>query len=366
MKIATRKAITAGTTFSVALSIGFAMQYGDAVASRIGVDEPIGGPSTQIDISGVNAASLSPFAAPARPPVDQIAMAPIPQEIAVPTMQVPDVRLTKADAADKPMAATAAEEKPIRVAATSKAAPGTDAMIDTPTLMQPMVASCAPVMTATVQPLAMVKLKLADVCHISTPVTIHHQGMMFSLITDETGTVEVDVPALARDALFIADFKTGKGAAASVMVPDLDGIDRAVLQWQGEDGVQLHALEFGAGYDDAGHVWSASTGDLSAAETGQGGFLKTLGDAGVNEALLAEVYTYPTGQSARDGQIVLNVEAEITSRNCGRDVAAQSIQIGPDHPASAIDLTMTMPGCDAIGEFLVLKNMFADLTLAAK
>ena len=44
--------------------------------------------------------------------------------------------------------------------------------------------------------------------------------------------------------------------------------------------------------------------------------------------------------------------------------------MGPDPNAglepSAIDLTMTLPDCDAIGEFLVLKNMFEDLTLAAK
>jgi len=29
-------------------------------------------------------------------------------------------------------------------------------------------------------------------------------------------------------------------------------------------------------------------------------------------------------------------------------------------------MALSMPGCDQIGEFLVLKNMFEDLTLASK
>ena len=81
---------------------------------------------------------------------------------------------------------------------------------------------------------------------------------------------------------------------------------------------------------------------------------------------MVEVYTFPTGTTSRDGSVALSVEAEVTAENCGRDVAAQSIQIDPASTLIAIDLTMTMPKCDAVGEFLVLKNMFKDLTLAAK
>ena len=344
MKAGTRKAITAGGTFCVALGIGFAMQYGDALAARLGVDEPIGGPADRIVMTPpvVTAGSMiavAPIPMP-RTPAEPVTLAAIPQETMVPTLDMPG--------------------------ASAMTPASTDVMTDAPALAAPEVAACSPQMDAVALPLAMVRLTLADACHPSAPVTIHHQGMMFSAVTDAAGALTVDVPALARDALFVADFKSGIGAAASVMVPDLDNFDRAVLQWQGDDGVQIHALEFGAGYDDAGHVWSAQAGTVAAAQAGTGGVLTTLGDAGLSDALRAEVYTFPSGQSARDGQVQLNVEAEITSRNCGRDVAAQSIQIGPNQPVHAVDLTMTMPGCDAVGEFLVLKNMFADLTLAAK
>ena len=357
MKAGTRKALTAGSTFCVALGIGFVMQYGDALASRLGVDEPIAGPDKRVlaDRPIVNAGNLVSIPQPPlpQPPAprgsaDGFEVAAIPQEMATPTLSMPVVT----DA--------------LPVATPAPVTPDSQVLTEAPTLSAPAVADCKPVMTAAAQPLAMVRLTLTDACHASSAVTIHHQGMMFSALLDDAGALSVDVPALARDALFIADFKTGKGAAASILVPDLDAYDRAVLQWQGDDGLQIHALEFGAGYDDAGHIWAASAGSLAQAQAGAGGVLTTLGDPAVSDALQAEVYTYPSGQSARDGEVLLNVEAEITSRNCGRDVAAQSIQIGPGHPAKAIDLTMTMPGCDAVGEFLVLKNMFADLTLAAK
>ena len=352
MKAGTRKAITAGSTFCVALGIGFAMQYGDALAARLGVDEPIGGPTDRVVAAPPAVATgsmivvappsnLAPTpATPPRSPAEPVTLAAIPQEMAVPTLDMP-----RADAV-------------VPVSA--------DVMTDAPALAAPEVEACSPWMTATAQPLAMVRLTLADDCHRSAPVTIHHQGMMFSALTDADGALTVDVPALSRDALFVADFKSGLGAAASVLVPDLDAYDRAVLQWQGDDGVQIHALEFGASYDDEGHVWAAAAGSVAAAQDGTGGVLTSLGDSSLTDALRAEVYTFPSGQSARDGQVQLNVEAEITSRNCGRTVDAQSIQIGPDQPVHAVDLTMTMPGCDAVGEFLVLKNMFADLTLAAK
>jgi hypothetical protein len=79
---------------------------------------------------------------------------------------------------------------------------------------------------------------------------------------------------------------------------------------------------------------------------------------------MAEVYTFPTGTTSLDGSIALSVEAEITDANCGRAIAAQSIRIDPLSEPTAIDLNM--PECSAVGEFLVLKNMFKDLTLASK
>jgi hypothetical protein len=213
---------------------------------------------------------------------------------------------------------------------------------------------------------AMVTLTLAAPCYPNAVVAIHHQGMMFNMVTDDKGALTVEVPALDKDAFFIAAFDDGKGAVALTTVADLALYDRAVLQWQGEADVQLHALEFGAGYADKGHLWAASTGDTFATSVGTGGFISELGSGNSISGMKAEVYSFPTGLASIQGDIKLNVEAEVTARNCGRDIAAETIQVGPDMQSSVADLTMRMPACDAIGDFLVLKNMFEDLTIATR
>jgi hypothetical protein len=86
----------------------------------------------------------------------------------------------------------------------------------------------------------------------------------------------------------------------------------------------------------------------------------------VQNPLMAEVYTFPTGISRRSGAVALTVEAEITAANCGTDIAAQSLQIVPGQPVRVLDLTMTVPGCDALGQFLVLEGVLQDIALAGE
>ncbi|SEN10031.1 hypothetical protein SAMN04488003_10947 [Loktanella fryxellensis] len=342
MRAFVRKAITATATFSVALGIGFVMQYGDALAARLGVDDPVIDPAVpdtnpvaQVTTPQAATAVAEPRGGRAVP--DGIVAAGMPLD-----MPTPRFDLVRFDAG---MAGATTPSAPVPTASVAKV--------------------CAPSLSAEAQDQAMVRLTLDAECHPSAPVTIHHRGMMFSVLTDAKGQLQVDVPALSRDAMFVADLGADTDLATVVRVPDADTVARAVLQWQGEDGVQLHALEFGADYDDAGHVWAANVGTVSPA--GQaGGRLTVLGDSRVSDARLAEVYTFPDGQIAVGDAVRLNVEVEITQRNCGRAVSAQSIRIAPGGDPVAVDLTMTMPDCDAVGEFIVLNNMFTDLTLAAQ
>ena len=101
------------------------------------------------------------------------------------------------------------------------------------------------------------------------------------------------------------------------------------------------------------------------AASGTGGFLTKLGSADAPDPLLAEVYTFPSGQHDR-GDIALVAEARITAENCNAELAAQSIQVRPDGTTEALDLSLRMPGCEAVGDYLYLQNMFEDLKLAAR
>jgi len=129
--------------------------------------------------------------------------------------------------------------------------------------------------SAVAQPIAaaMVKLSMEAPCLPNERVTVHHNGMIFTETTTFNGTLDLTVPALATDAVFIMAFTNGDGAVAQTMVEDLADFDRSVLQWKGNTGFQIHAREFGAGYGETGHLWESAPGEIADAVTGNGGVL---------------------------------------------------------------------------------------------
>lgn len=353
-----RQALVGGATFSVALGIGFVMQNGDALAARFTSEAPQPSGLSMPQATSDLAVSTEPLAitVPQDAPVSQVPAdeisgpAPalmaeifVPAEVAPPVMEVPEVQL--AALGDETLLSDVVPD-----------AGSSDVIAET---------TCKVSLGAETGAAAMVTLTLAAPCAPKTAVTIHHQGMMFTIMTDAEGSAQIDVPALAEVSVFLAAFDNGPGAAATTMVPEVVGYDRAVLQWQGANGLGLHALEFGAAYGEAGHVWAEAARDAAIVESGTGGYLTRLGDVAAPNALLAEVYTFPSTTAAQDGQVDLTVEIEVTDANCGRDIAAQSIQISPNTLPSALDLTMTLPDCDSVGEFLVLNAMLHNVVVAA-
>ncbi len=342
-----RQILVAGGTFSIALGIGFVMQNGDALAARFTPDGPQDSVAVQPLSEPLVVAQVTsePQAQVIMPPHDDLATAMVlPTEEPVPSLPDTTMQLAAADPAQSDIPAFGA-----------------------PTAALPDVAAqdCNATMSAEPTAGGIVRLSLDAACAPDTAAIIHHNGMMFTILTDTAGQAVVDVPALSEVSVFIAAFDDGTGAAATAMVPELATMDRAVLQWQGVDGLQLHALEFGSGYGDAGHVWSGAPRDAAVVVSGEGGFLMRLGDPAAVNPMMAEVYSFPSGQAPRDGTIVLSVEAEVTAANCGRDIAAQSLQIAPGTAPEVLDLTMAMPGCDATGELLVLHGMLHDVQLVA-
>lgn len=387
-----RKLSIAAGTFGVALSIGFVMQNGDAMAARFGADVPevegdeairVQAPAELAEQAGAMQAGPSMGAAPlegdsltASLP-EQIEGAPANGERRAPVQFVQiEADETEEEAPVVPVAvetedetvvedaapeAPAAPILPIQRFVDEPASPVTDA-----SLPQPNGADCDARLDAEVHQGALVQLELNAPCLPNAEAAIHHQGMIFTLITNGAGHAEVAVPALSERAVFIASFPEGTGDVAAVQVPAIVNYDRAVLQWQGESGLQIHAREFGADYGSSGHVWQAAARDAEAAIAGEGGFIMTLGDARANLPNFAQVYSFPSATAGSDGDVELTVEAEITAENCGREVSAQTIQIRPGSQAKALDLTMSMPDCDSVGDFLVLNNLLTDLTLAAR
>ncbi|WP_299923013.1 translocase [uncultured Pelagimonas sp.] len=316
--------LLAGTTLVCALGIGYVMQFGLALPGQ-GKSAQVG-PLEVSDITEVSSATAIPI-----PPTD------LQFDIEMPGQSV------ELAAADAGLTGT---ELPQENSAESF--------------------GCDVRMEASPAAGAMVNLSLSSACHASERVTIHHQGMVFTEVMQPDGSLDVSVPALAEAAVFMASFASGDGAMATADVTSMPFYDRVVLQWKGDAGLQLHAREFNADYFGDGHVWASTAGDLTAAARGEGGFLTRLGQSDSPEALLAEIYSYPSGTTKRSGDIALSVEAEVTGANCETRVEAQTFEMTAGSDLRVRDMTLEIPGCDSTGDFLVLNNLVQDLTIAAR
>ncbi|MBV7395076.1 translocase [Mameliella sediminis] len=317
--------VLGAATLACALGTGYVMQYGFALPQSAAK-----APDVQLEISAItptSSATVVPLI-----PADRAPEAPLPVEPVV----------VKA-AVEPDLPDTALPEAPEEAGF-----------------------SCDLTMTATPAAGAMVDVLLTAPCRASERVTIHHQGMMFTEVMQPDGTLFLTVPALAEQAVFIASFAGGDGAMTSAGVSSLPFYDRVAVQWKGEAGLQLHAREFSAEYFSEGHIWAASAGNLTAAARGEGGFLTRLGRADAPDALVVEVYSFPAGTAQRSGEILLSVEAEVTDLNCATKVEAQTLEIREGGDLRTRDLAIEMPACDALGDFLVLKNLVEDLTIAGR
>ena len=218
---------------------------------------------------------------------------------------------------------------------------------------------CAVSAQATPEPKAIVSLTFSAPCNSGERVTIHHSGLMFTETTDGDGVLSMKVPALVEDAVYIVELASGSGAVAATKVSDLDKVHRVALQWTGRGGFEIHAREFGADYGQSGHVWSG------ADSTGPSSQVLRLGDTAQLLPRMVEVYSFARDMTENNGTVALSIEAEISSSNCGREISAQTLEIRGDQGLRTRDLVLSMPNCNAIGDFLVLNNLVEDLKIAA-
>lgn len=80
---------------------------------------------------------------------------------------------------------------------------------------------CPVTLTAEPAAAAMVTLTLDAPCYAEDRVAFHHEGMVFSELTDAEGALTLSVPALAEYAIFVAVFQDGEGASAEAEVSSL-------------------------------------------------------------------------------------------------------------------------------------------------
>jgi len=211
---------------------------------------------------------------------------------------------------------------------------------------------------------ALVDLSIEASCMPDARIAIAHEGLRFHEVLDSSGRLEITVPAFDEFAEFNVEFPNGAEMSAEATVSSIVFYDRVAVQWLGETGLQIHAREFDADYGEDGHVWFGAPRDLTAVVGGEGGFLMRMGTGESEISRMADVYTFPVGNPSQEGQVALSVEAEVNGANCGKHIHADTLQVHAGGDTLTNQFDIMMPDCGATGDFLVLKNLLEDLTIA--
>ena len=335
--------ITAVCTFGCAMGIGFVMQSGEVAKMRYGSGE-------------LMATSTMPL----------VGEPPVP-------VRVTDLTIAKDDEKFDVQGITLTSAKvdmllnpEIDLTAPVETSVPADVMDEFLAVDIAQAPECVLSAKATPKAAAMMNVSLDAPCYANQRVTVTHEGLAFTQLIPETGKLDFIMPALERNVRVNLAFLNGESISTFAIVPSVPLYDRVIVQWNGDFGVEIHAREFGADYGTEGHVWSGAPRDISAVAGGRGGFLTELGDWGVTSPKLAQVYTFPAVLTNTDGAIALTVETEVTEENCGHEIKAQTYQYASGKEIASQLLSLAVPNCSALGNFLVLNNLLQDLTVARK
>lgn len=210
----------------------------------------------------------------------------------------------------------------------------------------------------------MVAITVASSCRTDQRVEIVHDRLTFASLLSNTGKLSLTAPALDPSATYLVRFEDGQVMRRHIDVPEARDFERVALMWRGDQNMQLHAFEFGAGFQDDGHVWAGHSRDAAFAIGNKGGFMTVLGDVNAVPPQMAEVYSFPRGESAASNVVRVAIEVEVTGNNCNSQIYAETIQPGADGQLQSAEIEMSVPDCASVGEFLVLKNAVRDLKIA--
>lgn len=214
---------------------------------------------------------------------------------------------------------------------------------------------CEPTLTLAAEAGAQLRLSLTAPCQQGARVVIQHAGLTFAERVGANGRLSLHIPALAASGevgLRIAD---GTQLSAATAVPDLSQIQRFALQWVAGDDFQLQPSTA------AQQKSFTETGEAPLGRAPRVAVLQRLGTDALDTPLQAIVYTWPEAPSA---PISLDIEAEVTQATCGREMLGETLDL-QNGRLTVAELTLSMPGCDALGDILVLKNVASDKTVTA-
>ena len=227
--------------------------------------------------------------------------------------------------------------------------------------------ACDATVSATPAPFAQIELAIHAPCDPNQSILVTHSASRFTEAVNAEGALTLLVPALAENAQVTVRFEDDLEISASAFIADYHRYNRVVLQWAGQAGFELHARELDAEYGSLGHVWHRASTSPKDALTGKiDGTLIRLGKASSAQSRFADVHTRPAPIAPRNGEPDISIELEVTSANCAQRVVAEVHEYGPVGRVSGHEVVLHVPGCEAVGDFLVLNNVLDDVKLASR
>lgn len=230
---------------------------------------------------------------------------------------------------------------------------GVSAVEMTATDLQP-IDECEPLMRVDVSKGAVLRLLLSAPCNAGESIEVAHGGLRYTAIIDGSGGHMSAIPALTQEATITVTLADGTLLSDTQTARDVVNFRRIALVGETMLDLELHALELGAGYGDAGHVHLGNRGN---ADIEAGGKLTILGDSDVAQPVFAQVYSVPLGAARGDAMPELSVEAVVSEANCGLDRSALTL-MSTQGSVTELPVEMALPGCEAIGEMVILSGIF--------
>jgi hypothetical protein len=194
---------------------------------------------------------------------------------------------------------------------------------------------------------AMIGTIVSAPCHPNETLRISHAGMSFSVRSNDKGYYFTIIPALAAKGEVTVRFEHGKDLHGARVIPDLGSVVRFAVNTRDQAGLHVNAYVDGAVAGDAGHIRPDNPGLPTLA---LGGYLTRLGAQDADLPMLAEIFTAPANRPRSRIEVV----ADVTPDNCGRDVLGTTFSLSGSVLPDAGAVSFAMPDCDAVGGILVM------------
>lgn len=204
---------------------------------------------------------------------------------------------------------------------------------------------------------AMIDVSVTSSCHANERIVISHAGLGFAGMTDEKGRYHTVVPAMSAKGAVSAQIGPDLMLADERMVPDIASVRRFALVQRGQGGLHLNAF---IGDSAIGNTTDLQPENSGAGQSDGGGFMIILGDGAMDRPMTTEVISVPSNQLVPRLQVVVDV----TDKTCGRDLLGSILRMSPTTTPITDGLSLAVPGCDAVGERVVLDMERADAAVA--